>query len=239
MLISTKAIVISKIKYGDNDLIVKCYTQELGIVTYMLKGVLKSKKAKSRIAYFQLLSQLEIETVYKENRSLQNIKDIRLNHVYLSLHTNVLKSAIVMFLAEVLTSSLIEEEKNKILYHYLETTFLWLDRHDNFANFHLLFLLKLTKLLGFYPDTTNIDLDFFNLVEGKFETSEKGIYTISGQNLVLLKQLLGINFDELNTIKLNSKERQTFLKTMLLYFDLHLTGFKEPRSLQLFNQVFN
>jgi DNA repair protein RecO (recombination protein O) len=205
----------------------------------MLKGVLKSKKAKSRIAYFQLLSQLEIETIYKENRSLQNIKDIRLNHVYLSLHTNVLKSAIVMFLAEVLTSSLIEEEKNKILYHYLETTFLWLDRHDNFSNFHLLFLLKLTKLLGFYPDTTNIDFDFFNLVEGKFETSEKGLYTISGQNLVLLKQLLGINFDELNTIKLNSKERQTFLKTMLLYFDLHLTGFKEPRSLQLFNQVFN
>jgi DNA repair protein RecO (recombination protein O) len=239
MLISTKAIVISKIKYGDNDLIVKCYTQELGIVTYMLKGVLKSKKAKSRIAYFQLLSQLEIETIYKENRSLQNIKDIRLNHVYLSLHTNVLKSAIVMFLAEVLTSTLIEEEKNKILYHYLETTFLWLDRHDNFSNFHLLFLLKLTKLLGFYPDTTNIDFDFFNLVEGKFETSEKGLYTISGQNLVLLKQLLGINFDELNTIKLNSKERQTFLKTMLLYFDLHLTGFKEPRSLQLFNQVFN
>jgi len=239
MLISTKAIVISKIKYGDNDLIVKCYTQELGVVSYMLKGVLKSKKGKVKTAYFQLLSQLEIETIHRENRSLQSIKDVRLNHVYLSLHTNVLKSTIVMFLAEVLTSFLIEEEKNIGLFNYIQDAFLWLDSHDDFSNFHLLFLLELTKHLGFYPDTSNIDFDFFNLAEGKFETKQLDLYTISGQNLMLLKRMLGINFDGLNTIKLNSKQRQSFLKIMLLYFDLHLSGFKEPRSLQLFYQVFN
>ena len=238
MLISTKAIVISKIKYGDHDLIVKCYTEELGVVSYMLKGILKSKRG-NKTAYFQLLSLLQIETIHKENRSLQNIKEVRLNRIYLSLHTDVLKSAIVMFLAEILTNTLIEEEKNKALFNYIETTFLWLDEHDNFSNFHLLFLLNLTRFLGFYPDTTQIDLNYFNLAEGKFETSETHNYTISGQNLILLKRLLGINFDELHTIKLNSKQRQSFLKTMLLYFDLHLSGFKEPRSLQLFNQVFN
>ncbi|HMC00808.1 MAG TPA: DNA repair protein RecO [Flavobacteriaceae bacterium] len=238
MLISTKAIVISKIKYGDHDLIVKCYTEELGVVSYMLKGILKSKRG-NKTAYFQLLSLLQIETIHKENRSLQNIKEVRLNRIYLSLHTNVLKSAIVMFLAEILTNTLIEEEKNKALFNYIETTFLWLDEHDNFSNFHLLFLLNLTRFLGFYPDTTQIDLNYFNLAEGKFETSETHNYTISGQNLILLKRLLGINFDELHTIKLNSKQRQSFLKIMLLYFDLHLSGFKEPRSLQLFNQVFN
>ncbi|MDU8884808.1 DNA repair protein RecO [Yeosuana sp. MJ-SS3] len=239
MVISTKAIVISKIKYGDSDLIVKCYTQELGMVSYMLKGVLKSKKGKVKTAYFQLLSQLDIETIHRANRSFQSIKDLRMNHMYVSLHTNVLKSTIVMFLAEVLSSCLIEEEKNRTLYNYIETAFLWLDQHDNLSNFHLLFLLKLSRYLGFYPDTTNIDFDFFNLIEGKFEDSETGLYTISGQNLVLLKRLLGINFDELNTIKLNSKQRQSFLKIMLLYFDLHLSGFKEPKSLQLFYQVFN
>jgi len=205
----------------------------------MLKGVLKSKKGKVKTAYFQLLSQLEIETIHRENRSLQSIKDVRLNHVYLSLHTNVLKSTIVMFLAEVLTSFLIEEEKNIGLFNYIQDAFLWLDSHDDFSNFHLLFLLELTKHLGFYPDTSNIDFDFFNLAEGKFETKQLDLYTISGQNLMLLKRMLGINFDGLNTIKLNSKQRQSFLKIMLLYFDLHLSGFKEPRSLQLFYQVFN
>lgn len=239
MLVSTHAIVISNIKYGDNDLIIKCYTQEFGIVSYMLKGVLKSKKGKVKTAYFQLLSQLQLETIHKENRSLQNIKDVKLNHVYSSLHNNVFKSTIVMFLAEVLTSSLIEEEKNEALYLYLEKAFLWFDNHDEFSNFHLLFLLDLSKYLGFYPDTSNINFNFFNLSEGKFETKQTGLYSISGQNIILLKRLLGINFDELNTIKLNSSQRQSFLKIMLLYFDLHLSGFKEPRSLQLFNQVFN
>jgi DNA repair protein RecO (recombination protein O) len=103
MVISTKAIVISKIKYGDSDLIVKCYTQELGMVSYMLKGVLKSKKGKVKTAYFQLLSQLDIETIHRANRSFQSIKDLRMNHMYVSLHTNVLKSTIVMFLFRVLS----------------------------------------------------------------------------------------------------------------------------------------
>lgn len=56
---------------------------------------------------------------------------------------------------------------------------------------------------------------------------------------MLLKQLLGINFDALNTIKLNSKQRQSFLNMILLYYELHLGDFKKPKSLTVFNQVFN
>ena len=72
MLITTNAIVLSKLKYRDNDLIVKCYTQEVGIVSFLLRGVLKSKKGNSKIAYFQLLSQIQIVFTYKNTRSLQN-----------------------------------------------------------------------------------------------------------------------------------------------------------------------
>jgi len=239
MLISTNAIVISKIRYRDSDLIIKCYTEQLGIVSYILNGVLKSKKGQAKTAYFQLLSQLQLVTIHKENWSLQHIKEVRLNHLYTSLHTNVLKSAIVMFLAEVLASSLKEEEKNKILYRYLETTLLWLDKHAEFSNFHLLFLLNLTKHLGFQPDITQIEYDYFNLNEGKFQKDKNDLYIISGQNVMILKQLLVTKWDELNTIKLNSKQRQSFLEMMLLYFELHLAGFKKPKSLQLFNQVFH
>ena len=44
MLTKNQGIVLSKLKYRDNDLIVKCYTKERGVVTYILRGVLKSKK---------------------------------------------------------------------------------------------------------------------------------------------------------------------------------------------------
>jgi DNA repair protein RecO (recombination protein O) len=51
--------------------------------------------------------------------------------------------------------------------------------------------------------------------------------------------LLGMNFDELHTIKMSSKQRQSFLTMLLLYFELHLGSFKKPKSLQVLNQVFN
>ncbi len=238
MLISTKAIVISKLKYRDNDLIVKCYTEHFGVQSYLLRGVLKSKKGKLRTAYFQLLSQLEIIINYRQKRSLQSLNEVKPLTIYNSIHSNVSKSAIAMFLAEVLSTILKEEENNESLYSYLETTLLWLDANDEVSNFHLLFLLNLSKYLGFYPDLSNSGMDFFNLEDGKFQARKTSLYCITGDELNLFKQLLGTNFDALNTIKINSTRKQEFLNMILLYFELHLGSLKKPRSLQVLNQVF-
>lgn len=239
MLVTTNAIVLSKLKYNDNDLIVKCYTQQLGVISIILRGVLKSKKGNSKVAYFQLLSQLQLVVDYKNNRTLHTVKETKLSYIYSSLHSNVLKSSIVMFLAEVLSNALREEEQNETLFSYIETTLQWLDTNSEYSNFHLFFLLNLTKYLGFYPQVSNIDADFFNLSDGKFENKKLDKYSISGENLILLKQLLGITFDDLSLVKINAKQRQSFLSMILLYFELHLGSFKTPKSLQIFNQVFS
>ncbi|WP_298531522.1 DNA repair protein RecO [uncultured Algibacter sp.] len=239
MLITTNGIVLSKLKYRDHDLIINCYTEEKGVLSFLLRGVLKSRKGHARAAHFQPLTQLQITTNYKKNKSLQSIKEVKLNTVYLSLHSHILKSSIVMFLSEVLSSTLREEEKNELLYSYLENTLLWLDSQSDYSNFHLLFLLKLTKYLGFYPDEEHIDYPIFNLSEGVFELKPTSKYYISGENLLILKQLLGTTFDALPSIRINSKQRRQFLNMFLLYFELHLGSFKPPKSLQVFNQVFS
>lgn len=239
MLVTTNAIVLSKLRYSENDLIVKCYTQQLGVVGFLLRGVLKSKKGHNKAAYFQLLSQLQLDIIYKENRSLHTIKETKIHYSYTSLHTHIFKSSIVMFLAEVLSNTLQEEEQNESLFKYLETTLSWLDTHTEYANFHLLFLLKLTKYLGFYPEEKSFDGDFFNLLDGTFEVKSNGKYSISGENLNLLKQLLGTKFDALSSIKINGTQRQSFLNMILLYYELHLGSFKTPKSLQILNQVFS
>ena len=239
MILSTNAIVLSKLRYRDNDLIVKCYTQHYGVVSFLLRGVLKSKKGLTKTAYFQLLSQLQLVIVYNPNRSLHTIKETKLNYVYSSLHSNIFKSSIVMFLAEVLSSTLKEEEQNDTLFSYIETTLQWLDTHTECSNFHLLFLLNLTKYLGFYPENIPLKHEFFNLLDGKFEAKQLGKYSISGDNFNLLKQLLDTKFDELSQIKITAKQRQSFLNMILLYYELHLGDFKKPKSLQVFNEVFN
>lgn len=239
MLTTTNAIVLSKIKYRDHDLIVKCYTQQYGVVSFLIRGVLKNKKGHVKAAYFQLLSQIQLVINYKNNKNLQTLKEVKLNHLYTSLHSNVIKSAVVMFLSEVLSSILQEEEQNETLYSYLETTLLWFDTHTESSNFHLLFLLNLTRYLGFYPEEIRDEDKYFNLRDGKFENTGYGKTSINGENLTLLKTLLGTTFDALNTVKINAKQRQSFLSMILLYFELHLGSFKTPKSLQVFNQVFS
>jgi len=239
MLAKNNGIVLSKIKYKDYDLIVKCYTQNRGVVSYILRGILKSKKRQSKVVYFQPLSQIQIEENYRPNSELHSIKEVKSNYIYKSLHSNIYKSAIVLFLAEVLSSVFKEEDKNEDLYHFIETALQYLDNEENFANFHLLFLLKLTRYIGFQPTNLRQNQSYFNLQSGVFETTETSIYSVSGKNLTILKDLLGINFDDLKTIKINASQRQDFLNMLLHYFELHLDGFKKPKSLQVLNDVFH
>ena len=151
-VVNTKAIVISTIKYRDTSLIVKLYTKEVGLVSYLLKGILKSKKGKLKAAYFLPLTQLTIVSSHNEKRSLQNLKEAQVNYVYKSIHTSMVKQSIVLFLSEVLGNAIQEQENNVLLYDYLENSLKWFDSHQDVSNFHLLFMLNLTKFLGFYPD---------------------------------------------------------------------------------------
>jgi DNA repair protein RecO (recombination protein O) len=238
MIETTKAIVINTIKYGDTSLIATCYTNNFGIKTYLLKGILKLKKAKIRPAYFQPLMQLNLTTNHNNKGNLNSIRDIEVLHFYNSIYTDIKKQTIALFLAEIVYYSIREEEQNNTLYQYLETSFLWLDTHDDISNFHLLFLLNLTKFLGFYPETNAVNKSYFDLIEGKFTNYNK-VNTVFGENLLQFKKLLGINFEVLHTIDFSAKNRQSVLSILIQYFELHLEGFKQPKSLKVLKSVFS
>jgi DNA repair protein RecO (recombination protein O) len=239
MLVNTNAIVISAIKYAEADLIVKCYTQKSGLKTYILRGIMKSRKGKFKTSLFQPLSQLELVAKHKNKGTMEYLQDARMLCHYASLHTNVIKGTMVLFLSEVLRSSIQEEEQNESLYEYLESTLNWLDTHDNIANFHLLFLLELTKHLGFFPGDAQEDSVYFNMLEGVFQDVKTNGYCIEGPNLLLLKQLIGTKFDDLENIKLTQSARSNFLNMMLNYFQLHIDSFQKPKSLFVLNEIFH
>lgn len=238
-MISTKAIVFSSLKYGDSNLIVKCFTKEEGIKSYLIRGVLKSKKGALKPAYFQPLTQLQITANHKQKGSLNTIKEAQVIFPYESIYSSVVKQTIVLFLSEVLTGIIKEEEENQQLYNYIETALIWFDTHNQTANFHLLFLLNLSRFLGFYPDTSKIENNTFNLLEGNFTNNTHQKLTISGNNLTSFKKLLGINFDAVSKISFHKNERQAVLQIIIKYFELHLTGFKKPKSLSVLETVFS
>jgi len=238
MIETTKSIVLKTIKYGDTSLITTCYTQNSGIKAYMLKGVLKAKKAKIKAAYFQPLMQLTLTVNHNNKGSLNSIRDLEVTSFYNSIYTDIKKQTIALFLAEIVYYAIREEEQNSTLYQYLETSFLWLDTHDTVSNFHLLFLLNLTKFLGFYPEINDINASYFDLLEGTF-TNKATSNIVSGDNLVQFKKLLGINFDMIHTIDFNASNRQEVLSILIQYFELHLGGFKKPKSLEVLRSIFS
>ena len=238
-VITTKAIVLSTLKYSVSSLIVKCYTQEEGLKSYLIRGILKAKKGGLKIAYFQPLNQLNIVATHRNKGSLNAIKEVQISNPYKTIYKNIIKQSVVLFLSEVLSYSIKEEEKNNALFDYIETGLVWLDLHDEVANFHLLFLLNLTRFLGFYPDLTEKEKIGFDLLEGNFTdvTSQKNV--IYGNNFYQFKKLLGINFDSIENVSFNKQERQIVLKIIIQYFELHLDGFKKPKSLQILETVFS
>lgn len=236
---TTRAIVLSCLKYGDTSLIVKAFTASDGLKTYLLKGVLAARKGKLKTAYFQPLMQLELVAWHRNKGTLEHISEARIGFPYSSIHTDISKNALTMFLAEMLGNCIHEEERNTSLFNFLEASLQWLDSHDKIANFHLCFMLELTKYLGFYPDTQNRDATYFDLVEGAFTSQPSAHPTLTGKKLNDFRSFLGINFDAIHTIKLGKKDRLELLQNLIVYFELHLHGFREPRSLAILNEVFD
>lgn len=238
MIQTTKAIVINTIKYGDTSLIATCYTEKYGIKTYMLKGILTSKKSTVKTAYFQPLMVLNLTANHNNKGALNYIKEVEVLNFNHSIYSTIKKQTIALFLAEIVYFSIREEEQNSQLFQYLETSFLWLETHDNCSNFHLLFLLNLTKFLGFYPEMKVANSSYFDLLEGSF-TNQHQLNAVSGENLVQFKRLLGINFDVLHEVDFSASNRQTILSILIQYFELHLSGFKKPKSLTVLKAVFS
>ncbi len=241
MLVKTKAIVLSSLKFQEKSLIVKCFTESDGLKSYFVPSAYSEKKSSrsigKKIAYFQPLTIIEIEANHKNKGTLEHFKEIRLAHSYYSINTNIVKSTIVIFLSEILHHAIKEEEKNQNLFSFLETALLWLDTHDEMTNFHLILMLEVTKYLGFYPDVTEINLPFFDSKEGYF-TPFQSVHSLTEHETHLFKKLLDLKFDTDQKV-FAGIERQMLLKILLDFYCLHLDGFKKPKSLDVLKEVFS
>jgi len=238
MTVKTEAIVLSAIKYGDADLIVKCYTTQ-GLKSYLVKRILGGKKSKKiRASYFQALMQLELVAIHNDKGQLNYIREAHISKAHHSIHTDIVKQTLAIFMSEILVQSLYEEESNEALFRYLEGAIAWLNEHSEVANFHLVFLMRLSKHLGFYPDQLNQDLDFFDLSEGVFSQNRPERDYISDQKLAIFTKLLGTKFDDLKALRLTSQDRYEALEILIQYFELHLPLFRKPKSLTILKTVF-
>ena len=239
-MIETPALVISSIKYGDSSLIVTCFTKNFGLKSYLLKGILNSKRSKLRKGLFQTFSLIFLISNHRKKEGLNFINEARINRPIETIHRSIFKSSVVIFLSEVLRNVLKEEkEKNEKLYDFLEAMILWFDSNNFNPNFHLKFLIDLTKYIGFYPNPSNYEYSYFDLNNGSFSNKINSENLILGDDLKGFKSLLKHNLDQIETLNLNSNTRKNLLNQIMTYYGIHLQYFNLPKSIKVLNDVFN
>ena len=236
MYFQTKAIVLSTIRHQEKGLVVKCFTQSFGLRSYFVRDAFSSKKGGQKYAYFRPLMLLDVICTNKNKGTLEYFKEVKLSYPYSSVNTNFVKTSIAFFVSEMLHLSIREEEKNQNFYNFLETSLIWLDNHDDVANFHLVLLLEITKFLGFYPDVKGKELPYFEMGEGVFSSHET-ITCLTVQKTNLLQRLLEIRFSS-SEKAFHVTERQELLNILINYYSYHLEGFRKPKSLEVLKEIF-
>jgi DNA repair protein RecO (recombination protein O) len=222
MLHKTRGVVFRFTKYGETSIIVNIFTELFGLQGYIVNGV-RSKSGKNKAALFQPLTLLDLVVYHRENANLNRISEVKCLYPYRSIPLDIRKSSIAVFINEVINKSIKEESHAGELCQFIIDSFIALDNLViGTENFHLIFLLKLSRLLGFGAHNT----------EGVM-----GIRATDQETEKILDLL--IKSDYLHTVTLTNSQRRVILDLLLKFYCDHIEPFGEIKSIQVLREVMN
>lgn len=241
MLQKTRGIVLHSLKYNDTSNIVDIYTEVSGRLSFLVK-VPKTKKAMVKSVLFQPLSVLEFDADFRPTSNLHRISEVKPCLLFKSLPYNPYKAGIAMFISEFLYRALKEEAENKPLFAYLLHSVEWLDECEKgFANFHLVFLMRLSRFLGLYPNVENYHPgDYFDLLNSGF-TAQKPFHNsfVRPEEASHLVNLMRMNYETMHLFGMSRGERNRCLTIINDYYRLHLPEFPALKSLSVLQELFD
>ncbi|REC48488.1 DNA repair protein RecO [Chryseobacterium pennipullorum] len=225
---SQNGFLLSFIKYGENDAVMHCFTEDEGFQTYFLKGIYSKKNKKK--ALLQPLNKLSFSVNPIKGNGISSVSRFELvkNH---DIYTDIKANTVIFFISDFLSQILKYENKNTSIYLSIDA-FMNELTHKNYQA-HLLFLMVILKIQGVAP----------LLSEGKFLDPETGTFTthsthqLFGEEVSLIWKT-AMTTENFYTIKIHSALRKEFLDSLLVYYHYHITDFKTPASLEIIQQIF-
>jgi len=240
MQVKTSGIVLHSIKYSDSANIITVYTRQFGRASYMVHGVNKKKSA-NRAAILQPLSIVEMNVVHSPGKTIQRLKEMRMEQPLTGIPFNPIKNSLALFLSELLFRTLRQSEPDDSLYLFLENSILQLDCSETgIANFHLVFLLKLTRYLGFEPNQDEDQVNYFDLMNGVF-LREKPLHA----HFVLPEvtsdfiRVLNTDYVSMHNLTFTRARRANLLQSIVEYYQLHIPDFHGLHSLAVLQSLFD
>jgi DNA repair protein RecO (recombination protein O) len=220
LLQKTRGIVFRFTKYGETSIIVNIFTEIFGLQSYIVNGV-RSSSAKNKIALYQPLTLLDLVVYHRENANINRIKEVKCAHPFHSIFMDVKKSTIGMFMLEVMNKAIKEQSHSGDVFEFLFNSIVALDltTEDN-ESFHLTFLLKLSRYLGFGAFRAS------EIVGGRMTTEETETD---------LDKLLKSGFE--NIPRFTRAQRNALLDLLLKFYAEHMDTFGELKSVPVLREV--
>jgi DNA repair protein RecO (recombination protein O) len=221
--------------------VVQVFTEKFGLQSYLINGI-KKPKSKIKLNSLQPLHLLDMVVYHKTSGSIQRVSELRHQPVFLSIPYDIVKSSIILFLNEVLYKSLKQHEADEVLFEFLFHAIEILDSISaGLANFHLYFLLRLTRFLGFYPDMTLArDGAYFDLMDGMYTPQQPPhALILEPAYAAVWTSIINSNFDDLENLKISATARKFLLEKILTYYRCHVEGFGQIRSHEVLEEVLS
>ena len=235
-----RGIVLWTIKYSDKHNIVHIYTDGRGRMAFAVPQG-NTRGARMRNAMLMPLSLVSLEARISAGRELASLHDLQRTYPLMSLYSDPAKSAVAMFMGEVLSHVIVEQESNRALYRYIEATVMALEELDRgTANFHICFLYHLGAHLGIQPDVgTYSPGAWFDMDGGVFAPAPSGgSHWMRPAEAEALHLISRMTFRNLHLFRFSREQRNQVLDTMLDYYRLHNSTLGTLRSPDVLKQLF-
>ena len=240
MLVKTKAIVLHSFKFGESKMIVDMLTEAEGRLSFVV-NMPRSSKSKMKKQFFQPLTLLEVECDVRPNVQLQKLREVRISDPFAGIPFDARKLSIALFLAEFLYYSTRGEQHNEALFAYIENSILWLDGcQSSYANFHLVFMMRLTRFIGFYPYIDDYqEGSVFDMRAAAF-SSFVPLHTdyVQAPDAARIQTLMRMNYETMHLFRMNHDERNRIVDVLMTYYRLHVPNFPELCSLDVVRDLW-
>lgn len=241
MMTSIRGIVLRVVKYKDSDVIVDMYTDVIGRASFSVH-MPKRKTAGSGGAVWRPLSIVEFECDVRERVGMLRPREVRVVYNYVDMPYNPLKSTIALFLSEFLCAVLRDEGGSEPLFLFLSSSLEWFDRCVGpCADFHLVFLVRLSRFLGVYPNMEGYSRGCcFDLVSGCCCQSRPAhSHFLGSADTAGMHLLMCADYFSMSHLRLSRSARRKILGVVRDYYSLHVPGFPELKSLSVLESVFD
>jgi DNA repair protein RecO (recombination protein O) len=236
----TPAIVLHTTQYSDSASILTAYTLEYGRASYFVRNANK-KKSSLRNGLLQPLTILDMNVIHQHGKTIHQIKDIHSSYPFVFIPTHPVKNAIALFIAELLYKTLRNEESQPLLYSFVENSIMQLDLcEEGVANFHLIFMAKLSRYLGFEASANVNGYAFFDLVNGVFcATPPLHSKCLKQETCADFATLLDLGYHNAHELILSRMRRVQLLEGIIEFYKLHIPDFKGLQSLAVLQSLFD